>query len=53
MEQVDGGELILNKGDEERPKPSESDEPERDLQTVEGMMEGYKLALVCFPYHSD
>ncbi|PLW05248.1 hypothetical protein PCANC_26890 [Puccinia coronata f. sp. avenae] len=45
MEQVDGGELILNKGDEERPKPSESDEPERDLQTVEGMMEGYKLAL--------
>ncbi|KAA1109628.1 hypothetical protein PGTUg99_028206 [Puccinia graminis f. sp. tritici] len=45
MEQVDGGELILNKGDEERPKPSESGEPERDLQAVEGMMEGYKLAL--------
>jgi len=45
MEQVDGGDLILNKGDEERPKPSESAEPERDLQAVEGMMEGYKLAL--------
>ncbi|OAV89386.1 hypothetical protein PTTG_03983 [Puccinia triticina 1-1 BBBD Race 1] len=45
MEQVDGGDLILNKGDEERPKPSESGEPERDLQAVEGMMEGYKLAL--------
>lgn len=45
MEQVDGGELILNKGDEERAKTPEQGEPERDLQAVEGMLEGYKLAL--------
>ncbi|KNZ47609.1 hypothetical protein VP01_628g6 [Puccinia sorghi] len=45
MEQVDGGDLILNKGDEERPKPSESAGPERDLQAAEGMIDGYKLAL--------
>ncbi|MBW0544164.1 hypothetical protein O181_083879 [Austropuccinia psidii MF-1] len=44
MEQVDGGELILNKGDEEKPRESESANLERDLQAIEGMTEGYKLA---------
>ncbi|EGG03860.1 uncharacterized protein MELLADRAFT_78477 [Melampsora larici-populina 98AG31] len=45
MEQVDGGDLVLNKGEEEKPKERNSDEPERDLQAVYGMTEGYKLAL--------
>lgn len=46
MEQVDGGDLVLNKGEEEKPRERSEDEPERDLQAVEGMTEGYKLALV-------
>ncbi|KAI8459981.1 maintenance of telomere capping protein 1 [Phakopsora pachyrhizi] len=47
MEQVDGGDLILNKGDEEKPKPSSNEEGEeiRDLNAIDGLNEGYKLAL--------
>ncbi|KAH9458611.1 hypothetical protein Pst134EB_010909 [Puccinia striiformis f. sp. tritici] len=47
MEQVDGGDLILNKGDEEKLKNSDQQgtEPERNLHAIEGMTEGYKLAL--------
>lgn len=45
MEQVDRGDLVLNKGEEEKPKERSSDDPERDLQAVNGMTEGYKLAL--------
>ncbi|KAG0151644.1 hypothetical protein CROQUDRAFT_651081 [Cronartium quercuum f. sp. fusiforme G11] len=45
MEQVEGGDLVLNKGEEEKPKDRSADDPERDLQAVEGMTEGYKLAL--------
>ncbi|KAI9620687.1 hypothetical protein KEM48_008036 [Puccinia striiformis f. sp. tritici PST-130] len=47
MEQVDGGDLILNKGDEEKLKNPDQQgiEPERNLHAIEGMTEGYKLAL--------
>ncbi|KAH9819414.1 maintenance of telomere capping protein 1 [Melampsora americana] len=45
MEQVEGGDLVLNKGEEEKPKERSGDEPERDLNSVHGMIEGYKLAL--------
>ncbi|KAJ7293252.1 maintenance of telomere capping protein 1 [Mycena rebaudengoi] len=42
MEQVEGGDLIVNRGDESRPK--ESSETTRDLNTVEGFEAALKLA---------
>lgn len=37
---------MLNKGEEEKPREPGPDDPERDLQTVDGLQEGYKLARV-------
>ena len=45
MEQVEGGDLIVNRGEESRPKDTSSDSP-RDMNTVEGYEAGYKLAQV-------
>jgi hypothetical protein len=45
MEQVEGGDLILNKGEESRPKDASSDSP-RDMNAVEGYEAAYKLAQV-------
>jgi len=45
MEQVDGGDLIVNKGEESRPK-DESGESGRDLSAVEGYDTAVKLAQV-------
>ena len=44
MEQVEGGDLIVNKGEESRPK--ESGSLERDLNAVRGYKEAVKLARV-------
>jgi len=43
MEQVEGGDLIVNRGEESRPKDTSSDSP-RDMNTVEGYEAAYKLA---------
>jgi hypothetical protein len=45
MEQVEGGDLIVNRGDESRPK--ESDTQGRNLNAVEGYEAALKLAQVC------
>ncbi|KAK4705176.1 hypothetical protein P7C70_g1041, partial [Phenoliferia sp. Uapishka_3] len=45
MDQVEGGTLVINQGDERKPKEGTSDDPdERNLNTVEGLAEGWKLA---------
>jgi hypothetical protein len=46
MEQVEGGDLIVNKGDESRPKDVAKGQPERDLGVVEGFDAAFKLAKV-------
>lgn len=47
MDQIDGGTLIVNKGNEERPKDTlPIDSEERQLNAVEGLAEGWKLAEV-------
>ena len=45
MEQVEGGDLVVNRGDESRPK--ESDAEGRNLNCVEGHEAAFKLAQVC------
>ncbi|OCH96639.1 hypothetical protein OBBRIDRAFT_787212 [Obba rivulosa] len=42
MEQVEGGDLVVNRGDESRPK--ESSDSKRDLNAVEGLDAALKLA---------
>ncbi|KDE04048.1 hypothetical protein MVLG_05487 [Microbotryum lychnidis-dioicae p1A1 Lamole] len=44
MEQVEGGTLIVNKGDQETQRHSESNDEERDLNLVEGLEAAWKLA---------
>ncbi|GAA5973257.1 hypothetical protein JCM11641_003038 [Rhodosporidiobolus odoratus] len=45
MEQIEGGTLIVNKGTEEKPRESsEGDDEVRDLNIVDGLTEGWKLA---------
>ena len=44
LEQVEGGDLVVNKGDESRPKDAGSEK--RDLNTVEGLDAALKLAQV-------
>lgn len=46
MEQVEGGDLIVNRGEESRPKETPSDIASRDLSAVEGYEEAAKLAMV-------
>jgi hypothetical protein len=45
MEQVEGGDLVLNRGEESRPKDTSADSP-RNMNAVEGYEAGYKLAQV-------
>jgi hypothetical protein len=47
MEQVEGGDLVVNKGKESRPKESSDDS--RDLNAVETYEAAYKLAQVPLP----
>lgn len=46
MEQVDGGDLVVNKGDESRPKDVQTGQSARDLGVVEGFDAAFKLAKV-------
>jgi hypothetical protein len=50
MEQVEGGDLIVNQGNESRPK-DDSGAPGRDLNIVDGYETAVKLAQVlhCHP----
>ena len=45
LEQVEGGELVVNKGKEDVPKTGGSGK-ERDLNAIEGFEAGFKLAEV-------
>lgn len=45
MEQVEGGDLVVNRGDESRPKDTGVEG--RNLNTVEGYDAAFKLAQVC------
>lgn len=45
MDQIEGGTLVVNSGaSEKRRNSGDVDEDERDLHTVEGLAEGWKLA---------
>lgn len=46
MEQVEGGDLVINRGDESKPKESGLD-TSRDLNSVDGYDAALKLAQVC------
>ena len=46
MEQVEGGDLVVNKGDESRPKDAPKGYPQRDLSVVDGFDAAFKLAKV-------
>ena len=50
MEQVEGGDLIVNRGDESRPKDTAADK--RDLNAVEGLEAAIKLAQARCPMYS-
>jgi len=45
MEQVEGGDLVVNRGDESKPKDASSDLV-REMNFVEGYEAAYKLAQV-------
>ncbi|EJU00986.1 hypothetical protein DACRYDRAFT_22821 [Dacryopinax primogenitus] len=44
MEQVEGGDLVVNKGNESKPRNTPAYEGERDLNAVEGYEQALKLA---------
>jgi hypothetical protein len=46
MEQVEGGDLIVNKGNETRPKETSSTDLKRDMNAVTGYEAALKLAQV-------
>jgi hypothetical protein len=46
MEQVEGGDLIVNRGNESRPKEGSD---QRDLNAVDGYEAAVKLAQACSP----
>lgn len=48
MEQVEGGDLIVNKGNESRPK--EVSDSKRNMNAVDGLDAAFKLAEVCCVY---
>lgn len=54
MEHIEGGSLVVNQGDEAKPRPTSEDPDERELNAVEGLAEGWKLAhvsLLLLSYH--
>ena len=46
LEQVEGGDLVVNRGNESRPKDGASDR--RDLNVVDGYDSALKISQVCF-----
>ena len=47
MEQIEGGDLVVNRGNESKPKESEESDPKRDLNVVENYETALKLSRVC------
>ena len=46
MEQIEGGDLVVNRGNESKPKESEEQDPKRDLNTVDDYNTALKLSQV-------
>lgn len=46
MEQIEGGDLIVNRGNETKPKESEAADPKRDLNAVDDYDAALKLSQV-------
>ena len=46
MEQIEGGDLVVNRGNESKPKESEEQDPERDLNAVDDYNTALKLSQV-------
>lgn len=46
MEQIEGGDLVVNRGDESKPKGSEVPDPKRDLNAVDNYETALKLSQV-------
>lgn len=47
MEQIEGGDLIVNRGNESKPKESEEPDPKRDLNVVGDYDTALKFSQVC------
>lgn len=47
MEQIEGGDLIVNRGNESKPKESEEPDPKLDLNVVDNYDTALKLSQVC------
>lgn len=45
MEQIEGGDLVVNNGSPDRANSNTTSDSERDLNVIEGTTEAYKLAL--------
>lgn len=46
MEQIEGGDLVVNRGNESKPKESEVSDPRRDLNAVDNYETALKLSQV-------
>jgi len=46
MEQIEGGDLVVNRGNESKPKESEESDPRRDLTAVDNYDTALKLSQV-------
>jgi len=46
MEQIEGGDLVVNRGNESRPKESDVPDPKRDLNAADNYETGLKLSQV-------
>jgi hypothetical protein len=47
MEQIEGGDLVVNRGNESKPKESEESDPKRDLNVVDDYDAALTLSQVC------
>ena len=48
MEQIEGGDLVVNRGNESKPKESEGPDPKRDLNAVDDHETALKLSQVWY-----
>lgn len=46
MEQIEGGDLVVNRGNETKPKESEEPDPKQDLNAVDDYDTALKLSQV-------
>jgi len=47
MEQIEGGDLVVNRGNESKPNGGEESDPKRDLNVVDNYDTALKLSQVC------